>query len=103
MATYYIVTFALTWVFWFVTVYPRALPLMDVGKSVFSDSACVMLVGAGMFFFAIGVVITRLLTGEGFHNVWIKPVRFKRTWKYYVAGWLGPIALVAIGGVGTFF
>lgn len=98
VATYCIVTFALTWGFWFATVYPRALPLMESGKSVFSDTVCVMLVGAGMFFPALGVVVTRLLTGEGFRNVWIKPKRFKRTWKYYLAGWLGPIGLVAIGG-----
>ncbi len=102
VATYCIVTFALTWAFWFAAVYPRALPLMEAGKSVFSDSLTVMLVGAGMFFPAIGVVVTRLLTGEGFRNVWIKPVRFRRTWKYYLAGWLGPIALVAVGGVAYF-
>lgn len=48
--TYCIVTFALTWSFWFAAVYPRALPLMEAGKSVFSDSVIVMLVGAGMFF-----------------------------------------------------
>lgn len=100
--TYCIVTFALTWSFWFAAVYPRALPLMEAGKSVFSDSVTVMLVGAGMFFPALSVVVTRLLTGEGFRNVWIKPVHFRRTWKYYVAGWLGPIALVAVGRRGIF-
>lgn len=98
VATYCAVTFILTWGYWLITVYPRALPLMEAGKSVFSDSLTVMLIGAGMLFPAIGVVVTRLLTGEGFRCVWIKPVRFRRTWKYYVAGWLGPIALVAIGG-----
>lgn len=102
VATYCIVTFVLTWGFWFAAVYPRALPLMEAGKSVFSDSLTVMLVGAGMFFPALGVVVTRLLTGEGFRNAWIKPVRFKRTWKYYLAGWLGPIALVAVGGAAYF-
>ena len=102
VATYCIVTFALTWAFWFAAVYPRALPLMEAGKSVFSDSLTVMLVGAGMFFPALGVVVTRLITGEGFRNMWIKPVQFRRTWKYYVAGWLGPIALVAVGGRSVF-
>lgn len=33
--TYCIVTFVLTWSFWFAAVYPRALPLMEAGKSVF--------------------------------------------------------------------
>lgn len=102
VAIYCIVTFALTWAFWFAAVYPRALPLMEAGKSIFSDSLTVMLVGAGMFFPALGVVVTRLITGEGFHNVWIKPVQFRRTWKYYVAGWLSPIALVAVGGAAYF-
>lgn len=64
VVTYCIVTFVLTWGFWFAAVYPRALPLMEAGKSVFSDSLTVMLVGAGMFFPAIGVVVTRLLTAR---------------------------------------
>ncbi len=102
VATYCAVTFILTWSYWLAAVYPRAVPLMEAGKSVFSDSLTVMLVGVGMLFPAIGVVVTRLLTGEGFHDVWIKPVKFKRTWKYYVAGWLGPIALVAVGGAAYF-
>ena len=59
--TYCIVTFALTWSFWFAAVYPRALPLMEAGKSVFSDSVTVMLVGAGMFFPALGVEPVRPL------------------------------------------
>lgn len=102
VATYCVMTFALTWGYWFAAVYPRALPLIESGTSVFSDPICVMLVGAGMLFPALGVVATRLLTGEGFRGAWIKPMRFRRTWKYYLAGWLGPIALVAVGSVAYF-
>lgn len=43
-----------------------------------------------------------LLRAKAFHNVWTKPVQFRRTWKYYVAGWLSPIALVAVGGAAYF-
>lgn len=97
VATYCIVTFALTWGFWFAVVYPQALPALVSGGDPLGAPMVMLAVGAGMFFPAIGAAITRFLTGEGFRNAWIKPRQFKRTWKYYVAGWFGPIALVALG------
>lgn len=45
---------------------------------------------------AIGVIITRLTTGEGFKNLWIKP-NFKGNVKYYLMAWLGSVLFVAIG------
>lgn len=102
VTTYCVITFALTWTFWFATVYPRALPLMSAGENPLSDPITVLFVGAGMFFPAIGVIITRLLTGEGFRNAWIRPVHFRQTWRYYLIGWFGPIALVAIGAAAYF-
>lgn len=97
IATYCIVTFVFTWSFWFATVYPTALPLLEAGENPLSGSATMLLVGAGMLFPAIGVVVTRLVTGEGFRGCWIRPHDLRRTWKCYLAGWLGPIALVAAG------
>lgn len=97
VTTYCVITFALTWAFWFATVYPRALPLMNVGENPLGDPVTVLFVGAGMLFPAIGVATTRLFTGEGFRNAWIGPVHFKQTWRYYLIGWFGPIVLVAIG------
>lgn len=99
VATFCIVTFALTWLFWLIAVYPQALPRLVAGEDPLSGAAVMLAVGAGMFFPAIGVVITRLLTGEGFKNLWFKPMSFKRTWLYYVIGWLGPILLVAVGAL----
>ncbi len=96
-ATYCFVTFTLTWAFWFATVYPAAIPLLQAGQNPLGSVTTTLFVGAGMFFPSIGVVLTRLVTGEGFGHAWIKPVRFRRTWKYYVAGWFGPILLVAVG------
>lgn len=100
--TYCIVIFVLTWSFWFAAVYPRALPLMEAGKSVFSDSVTVMLVGAGMFFPALSVVVTRLITGEGFRNVWIKPVQFRRScsWHRFLTASL--VSVRSGAGVATF-
>ncbi|MCI8366044.1 MAG: CPBP family intramembrane metalloprotease [Eggerthellaceae bacterium] len=102
VATYCIITFALTWCFWFAVVYPQALPALAAGEDPLGAPVVMLAVGAGMFFPAIGVAITRLLSGEGFRNAWIKPRQFRRTWKYYVAGWFGPTALVALGAVGYF-
>lgn len=98
VAVYCVITFTLTWAFWFAVVYPQALPPLLAGDNPLSSLTVMLAVGAGMFFPAIGAAVTRLLTGEGFRNAWIKPKRFKRTWKYYVAGWFGPMILVAIGG-----
>lgn len=98
VAVYCVVTFALTWGFWFATVYPQAIPLLQAGENPLSGNIMVA-VAAGMLFPALSVVLTRLITGEGFKKAWIVPKKLKRTWKYYVFGWFGPIVLVAFGGV----
>lgn len=102
VTTYCVVTFALTWTFWFASVYPRALPLISAGENPLDDPITVLFVGAGMLFPALGVAITRLLTGEGFRNAWIRPVHFRQTWRYYLIGWFAPIVLVAIGAAAYF-
>ena len=96
-ATYCVVTFALTWAFWLLTVYPQAIPALQAGANPLGSTPVVLAVGAGMFFPAIGVIITRLITGEGFKRAWVVPREFRRTWKYYIIGWFGPTALVTAG------
>lgn len=97
-ATFCVVTFALSWALWFATVYPLAVPLLATSAdTALSDPIAFVFVAAGMLVPAISVVITRLLTGEGFRRAWIRPRAFRRTWKYYVIGWFGPIALMALG------
>lgn len=103
VAVYCVVTFVLTWSFWLVVVYPQALPALAEGRNPLGSLEVMLAVGAGMFFPALSVVLTRLLTGEGFRNAWIKPKQFKHTWKYYVAGWFGPMVLVAAGSIIYFF
>lgn len=98
VAVYCVVTFILTWGFWFAVVYPQAIPALISGDNPLGSPVVMLAVGAGMLFPALGVVATRLITGEGFRNVWIKSKRFKGTGKYYLFGWFGPMVLVAIGG-----
>lgn len=100
--TFCIITFVLTWGYWLCVVYPYALPALATGENPLGSPVVTLAVGGGMFFPAIGTALTRLITGEGFRSAWIKPKQFKRTWKYYVAGWFGPIALIA-GGAAVYF
>ena len=47
---------------------------------------------------ALGVVITRLVTHEGFADAWIAP-HIKGNIKYYLIAWFGPAVLTIIGAV----
>ncbi|MDY2788016.1 MAG: CPBP family intramembrane glutamic endopeptidase [Atopobium sp.] len=49
---------------------------------------------------AIGVVIVRFVTKEGFRDSsFIAPVEFKRTLKYWMLGYFGPFLLIVIGAM----
>lgn len=47
---------------------------------------------------AIGVLITRLVTKEGFANAWIAP-HLKGNMKYYLMAWFGPAILTVLGAI----
>src|SRR5659263_601347 len=49
-----------------------------------------------MFIPALSVVITRLVTKEGFKNFGLKP-HFKGHIRYYVIAWFGPSLLIVCG------
>ena len=85
--------FGLAWIWWFATVYPAFNSASGFGQMA------QLLVAAGMFAPALAVVLTRLVTREGFKDAWIVPKNFRRTWKYYVLAWFGPMVLVALGAV----
>jgi membrane protease YdiL (CAAX protease family) len=61
-------------------------------------SSATFLVSVVMLIPAICVVLTRLITGEGFKDTWIRP-NFKGHIHYYLLGWLGPVALTILGCV----
>ena len=94
---YLVLTFAITWALEFLVVKPM-VDEAGYGKSVMAQG----LVAAMMFVPALCVVATRLLTKEGFKNSRLA-VNFKEgRWKSYVAAWLAPSVLCALGAVAYF-
>lgn len=88
-----VVTFTLTWAYEFGIVYPVSSGTVESIPAV----ATQFVVGAAMFFPAIGVLITRLITGEGFGNSVIKPRSFKNSLPWFLVAWFGPVVLVIVG------
>ena len=90
---YVILTFALTWIYCLVVVYPLAKGASLSGSPALATQ---FLVSAGMFFPAIGVVLTRLITREGFKDTWLRP-NLKKNMRYYLLAWFGPGVLTFLG------
>lgn len=95
---YILITFGLTWAYCLLVVYPLAN-----GESLSGVPALAtqLLVAAAMFFPAIGVLLTRLITKEGFRNAWLKP-NLKGNLKYYLLIWFGP-GILTLLGAGLYF
>ena len=54
-----------------------------------------------MFFPAIGVLLTRLITKEGFKDAWLKP-NLKKNLRFYLLAWFGP-AILTFAGCALYF
>lgn len=89
------ITFALSWAYEFAVVYPLAGSDLSQGPS----AAATLAIGAVMFFPAIGVALTRLVTREGFRNCVIKPYPWRRSLPWFAVAWFSPAALIALGAV----
>lgn len=89
------ITFALSWIYEFAVVYPLASG--DVSQSASMETT--FAIGAVMFVPAIGVVLTRLVTQEGFKNCVIKPYPWRRSLPWFLMAWFGPSLLIAFGAV----
>ena len=87
------ITFVLTYGYCFLVLYP-----LIQGESLSGVPALMtqFLVAAAMFFPAIGVLITRLITKEGFKNAWIRP-NIKGNVKTYLLAYFGPGLLTILG------
>ena len=95
---YIIITFALTWAYCLLIVYPIANSEALTGiPALFLQ----LTVAAAMFFPAIGVLLTRLITKEGFKDVWLHP-HLKGNIKHYLLAWFGP-GILTIAGMGVYF
>lgn len=93
-----VITFALTCGYCFLVIYP-----MINGKTLTGIPAMAtqLLVAAGMFCPAVGVLITRLITGEGFRDCWLKP-NLKKNIRFYLLAWFGP-AILTLAGTALYF
>ena len=89
------ITFLLTYGYSFGVIYP-----LNNGANIRSDMVALvqLAVAAVMFFPAIGVLLTRLITKEGFKNAWIHP-HFKGNIKTYLLAYFGPGILTLLGAV----
>ena len=89
------ITFVLTWIYCITLIYP-----MMNGETLSGVPAIAtqFLVAAAMFLPAIGVLITRLVTKEGFKNAWIRP-NLKGNVKYYLLAYFGPAVLTILGTI----
>lgn len=89
------ITFVLTWGYCFGVIYPlNNNPDISQGASMVSQ----LLIVAAMFFPAIGVFLTRLITKEGLKNSWIHP-HIKGNVKIYLLAYFGPGVLTLLGCV----
>ena len=95
---YLLITFGLTWIYCLLVVYPLANGETPDGVPALATQ---LLVAACMFFPAIGVFLTRLVTKEGFKNVWLKP-NLKRNIRYYLLAWFGP-GILTFAGAALYF
>lgn len=87
------ITFFITYAYCFGVVYP----MMDTDNIRNGmSSLSTLLIAAVMFFPTIGVLLTRLITKEGFKNAWLHP-HFKGNMKTYLLAYFGPSILTFLG------
>jgi len=89
------ITFFITCAYCFGVVYPLS-NAENVREGM--DALTTVLIAAVMFFPAIGVFLTRLITKEGFKNAWLKP-NFKGNVKMYLLAYFGPGILTILGTI----
>ena len=87
------ITFVLTYGYCFGVIYPLA-NAENLSQTVAMLTQ--LMVAAAMFFPAIGVLLTRLITKEGFQNAWLRP-HFKGNIKTYLLAYFGPGILTLLG------
>lgn len=89
------ITFVITYGYCFGVIYPLSNSI-NVRQGM--DMLTSLLIAAVMFFPAIGVFLTRLITKEGFKNAWLHP-HFKGNIKTYLLAYFGPGILTLLGTV----
>jgi len=89
------ITFLLTWGYCLLILYP-----VIKGESIngVPSITAQLLTAAVMFFPALGVLITRLITKEGFRESWLMP-NLRGNIKTYLLAWFGPSILTILGAL----
>ena len=93
-----IITFVMTYAWTIGLIWPRTLGIdmltLPQEELVINTSLTAVL----MFFPALGVLITRLITREGFKNTMLR-LNLRGNVRYYLIGWFGPMVLTVLGAV----
>ena len=93
-----IITFVMTYAWTIGLIWPRTLGVdmltLPQEELVINTSLTAVL----MFFPALGVLITRLITREGFKNTMLR-LNLRGNVRYYLIGWFGPMVLTVLGAV----
>lgn len=84
--TYLVLCFVLTWAGFFTIMF-------TIG---YNSTYSTLAIGACMLFPSISVILTMLITKEGFKNLYLKP-KFKGHIKYYLLAWLAPFGFTILG------
>lgn len=91
-------TFFITYAYCFLIIYP----LLNTDNVLTgSNTITTLLIAAAMFFPALGVLLTRLITKEGFKGSFLKP-NFKGNIKTYILAYFGP-GILTLLGIGVYF
>ena len=95
---YLAITFGLTWGYCLLVLYPA---INGEALSGMPSTTAQLMTAACMFFPALGVLLTRLVTREGFKNAWLRPY-IKGNLKHYLLAWFGP-GILTVAGAGLYF
>ena len=91
-----IITFAMTyaWTIWLI--WPRVFGRDATTLTQEETLVNIALTAVLMFFPALGVLITRIVTREGFNNSMLR-LNLRGNVRYYLIGWFGPFVLTLLG------
>ena len=70
-------------------------PPLAPGSSI--TVAIVLVASIYMWAPALANILTRVITGEGFVNTWLRP-KFRKGWPYWLLAWFLPAILTVLGG-----
>ena len=92
------ITFLITYGYCFLILHPV---IRGENLSGVPSLTAQLLTAVVMFFPAIGVLLTRLITKEGFRDSWLK-LKLKGNLKPYLLAWFGP-AILTFAGMAVYF